>query len=114
MGSVFLSYEEEDHNFAEALMHRLEQNGVQICDHKNILHPTDDWYSEADQAIKHAAALIVIMSPAARTSELVSCEWIFALGVGIPVLPVVAKDCTLHPRLTKLVCFDFTDQTTRP
>ncbi len=35
MGSVFLSYE-EDRDFAEALMYRLEQSGVQVCEHKNI------------------------------------------------------------------------------
>jgi HEAT repeat protein len=114
MGSVFISYEEEDRDFAEALMYRLEQNGVQICDHNNLPYPADGWCEEVDQAIRHVVALIVIMTPAARASELVSYEWIFALGVGIPVLPVVAKECTLHPRLTKPVCFDFTDQTARP
>src|SRR5579859_7511439 len=100
MGSVFLSYENEDRDFAETLMSRLEQNGVQACDHKNIPYPSDGWYSEIDQAIRQAAALIVIMTPMASASESVTYEWIYALGADIPVIPVVVKDTVLHPRLT--------------
>ena len=41
MGSVFLSYEAEDRDFAETLMSRLEHSGVRVCDHKNIPYPSD-------------------------------------------------------------------------
>src|SRR5579884_3613971 len=112
MNSVFLSYEGEDRDFAEALILRLAQHGIAVCDQKTVPYPSNGWYTEIDQAIRHAAALIVIITPAARASELVTYEWIFALGVGIPVFPVVAKDTLLHPRLTNLSCFDFTNQTT--
>jgi HEAT repeat protein len=114
MGFVFLSYKEEERDFAETLMSRLERDGVQVCDHKNIPYPLDEWYLEIDRAIRQAAVLIVIMTPMASASESVMYEWIYALGAGIPVIPVVVKDTVLHPRLIMLPRFDFTNRTALP
>ena len=48
--------------------------------------------------------------------EYVNFEWAFALGAGVPVLPVILKLVPdgLHPRLGALQTLDFSNYTLRP
>ncbi len=48
------------------------------------------------------------MSPTARTAEVITYEWAFALGAGFDVIPVIAAPTELHPRLAALDPLDFT------
>jgi SAM-dependent methyltransferase len=47
------------------------------------------------------------MSPAAKESAYVTYEWSFALGAGIPVIPVIYRSTELHQRLETLQHIDF-------
>ena len=110
---VFVSYKQEDGDFAENVMNRLEQRGFQTwAGHK--IRAGEEWRNAIDLAIKNSFALVVIMTPEAKASEYVTYEWAFAWGVGIRVIPVMLKKTELHPRLESLQYLDFTNRNARP
>ncbi len=113
MGHVFISYQHNDFDFAQVLIHNLEKADFEtwIDDH---LQGGEDWRVEIDLAIKSAFVLVVIMSPDAKLSEYVAYEWSFALGSSVKVIPVMLKQVTLHARLETLHCLDFTNLRNRP
>jgi tetratricopeptide (TPR) repeat protein len=111
---IFISYNHEDSDFAEVLIHRVEQMGFKTWVDHDQLPIGEDWRNEIDQAIKNSFALIVIMSPEAKASEYVTYEWAFAWGAGVKVLPVIYKSTPLHPRLEALQYLDFTSRAARP
>src|SRR5712672_1284247 len=103
MKHVFISYKhDEDSVFAELLIHKIKDAGFETWIDQIQLQAGEDWRTEIDLAIKNSLALIVIMTPAAKTSEYVTYEWAFALGVGVRVIPVLYKKTELHPRLEAL------------
>ncbi len=114
MGYVFISYENEDRDFAEALIHRLKILGISVWEQPSVVHVSEEQYTTIEQALRNASVFVIIMTPTARASKSVTYEWIFALGVGVPIIPIVLKDTILHPRLTQLSRFNFTNHTTRP
>ena len=73
-----------------------------------------NWRAEIDQAIRESLALIAILTPAAHASNYVTYEWAFALGAGIPVIPLLLQATEIHPRLAELQHLDFTQRATRP
>jgi tetratricopeptide (TPR) repeat protein len=111
---VFISYQHEDSDFAEVLIHRIEKAGFKTWKDDNHLPAGEDWRAGIDQAIKDAFALIIVMSPQAKASEYVTYEWAFAWGAGVKVIPVLFKETPLHPRLEALQYLNFTDRVARP
>jgi hypothetical protein len=105
---VFISYNRADKDFAGLLMLQLEKAGIDTWMDNVGLRGGQDWSAEIDLAIKEASALIVIMSPDAKSSEYVTYEWAFAIGAGVPVIPIFYKPTELHPRLSRLQYRDFT------
>jgi len=95
---VFISYKNEDLDFAENVISRLEKEGYATWTDLKI-GVGEEWRNAIDLAIKNAFALIVIMTPEAKSSEYVTYEWAFAWGVGIRVIPVMLRPTELHPRL---------------
>lgn len=114
MSHIFISYNQADADFAAILSIHIEKAGIDTWMDKNRLRPGQDWSIEIDDGIQSAHALVVVMSPEAKASEYVTYEWSFALGAGIPVIPVLYRDTTLHPRLARLHYLKFTDTTVRP
>ena len=114
MGDVFVSYHRGDADFATVLRIEFEKAGHTVWVDERAISPGADWRTEIDQGIQAADALIAVMSPEAARSEYVTYEWAFALGRGIPVVPVVVRTATLHPRLEALQYLDFTSHEARP
>ncbi len=75
---VFISYQHEDGDFAQILIYKIQEAGFEIWVDSDRLHAGEDWRTGIDAAIKNAIALIVIMTPEAKTSEYVTYEWAFA------------------------------------
>src|ERR1700677_1116244 len=113
MQHVFVSYKNEDLDFAENVISRLEKEGFATWTDLKI-GAGEEWRNVIDVAIKNAFALIVIMTPEAKASEYVTYEWAFAWGVGIRVIPIMLRSTALHPRLEALQPLDFTKVKTRP
>jgi HEAT repeat protein len=104
---VFISYKQEDIDFAMDVAARLEQVGFQTwADYK--IGAGEEWRTAIDMAIKNSFALIVIMTPEAKASEYVTYEWAFGWGVGLRVIPVMLRQTVMHPRLEALQFLDFT------
>lgn len=114
MKHVFVSYAHEDKDFARELNKRLrEQDRIPWQDLLNIRGGVS-WQAAIDDALRNAEALVVIMSPHATKSQYVTYEWAFALGAGVPVIPVVRKRADLHPRLRTFQQIDFTTRRGTP
>lgn len=111
---IFISRCEEDGDFGDLLKARLEAEGFSARVDEDCLGGGMDWRVGLDQAILESSALIVVMTPEARKSEYVTFEWAFALGAGIPVIPVMLKPTQFHPRLETLQFLDFTNRRARP
>lgn len=73
MAHIFISYCREDGRFAEVLHNQLQKAGL-LTWRDPDLRPGDIWGDEIDEAMRGTAALIVIMSPAAKTSPYVNQE----------------------------------------
>src|SRR5579859_2176091 len=81
MSVVFISYENEDRDFADALMRRQKNVDIPVWEQHRAAHSPDEWYTKIDQALRNASVLMVIMTPAAKASELVTYEWITKLAL---------------------------------
>jgi hypothetical protein len=115
MKHIFVSYAHEDQDFARQLTSRLRESGRVPWQDLRNLRGGDYWQSKIDEALKKAEALVVVMSPSATKSQYVTYEWAFALGAGVPVIPVVVKKRTeLHPRLNYIQYIDFTTRRGTP
>ena len=115
MRHVFISYCHEDADFAHALEAEVKRGDFRTWRDLS-LNAGDDWRAEIDAGIREALAVVVIFSPAATESAYVNYEWAFALGSGIPVIPVLHKpvETDRHPRLNGIKYLDFTSRASRP
>ena len=107
MSYVFISYSKADGEFASALGRQLADQGIDTWMDQGMLQAGEDWSLKIDEAITAAYAMIVILSPDATGSQYVTYEWSFALGVGLPVIPVLCAPTDPHPRLSRLHFLDF-------
>jgi TIR domain-containing protein len=113
-GEFFISHDRSDGDFAELLSLRLDKEGLSAWIDTERLTVGLDWRQEIDQSIRNSRAVVVLVTPAARQSEYVTYEWAFALGVGVPVVPILLAESHLYPRLEALQYFDFTNRGSRP
>jgi hypothetical protein len=111
---IFVSHADEDGDFAEMMAMKMKEAGYLAWIDVDRLKPGVDWQESIDDAIRHAPALIVVMSPAARASEYVTYEWSFAAGCGVHIIPIMLRETSLHPRLAHLQFLDFTKRIARP
>jgi hypothetical protein len=114
MIDIYISYTQEDSDFAFVLMTEIQKAGSNAWMDKARLAPGMDWSEEIDKGIREAFAMIVVMSPSAKASEYVTYEWSFAVGAGIYVIPILYKKTALHPRLSRYQYLDFTNLSVRP
>lgn len=115
MAHIFISYHHSDTRFVEALQSQLLDAEFQTWRDPD-LPAGESWREAIDQAIRDAAALALVLSPAGKASPYVNYEWAFALGAGVKVIPLLLGLTMeeLHPRLAHLQSLDFTDRNTRP
>jgi hypothetical protein len=111
---VFICHDSVDGDFAELLKLRLDKEGYTGWIDTDRLRPGEDWRLEIDEAIRTAVAVIVIVTPEAKSSEYVTYEWSFAWGAGKKVIPLLLRATQLHPRLDALQYIDFTNRRGRP
>lgn len=113
MKHVFISYKRNDRSFALEIENRLIDAGLDTWT-DNALRAGENWRDGIDEAIHNAFALVVLITPEARKSEYITYEWAFAMGLGIPIVPVVLVQTKLHPKLEPLHYINFTDRGGEP
>ena len=114
MGNIFISYHHADKRFAEALEAQLLDADFQTWRDPD-LRAGESWRDAIDEAIRAAAAVVLVMSPAAKASAYLNYEWAFALGAEVKVIPLLLglPPEQLHPRLAHSQALDFTNPLAR-
>src|SRR6266496_32869 len=75
LSHVFLSYARADGSFVSQLQSDLQARGIPVwIDHEDIQPGTPDWEDSLRKAIRHAAAVVLVASPSARSSRYVKDE----------------------------------------
>lgn len=117
MGYVFISYSRVDTALALEVRTELQAAGIQVRLDTSDLSAGQPWRPAIDRLIRESTAVLVVVTDNALASEEVTYEWAFALGVGVPVVPVLFR----HPLgsrnsklLTELDHVDFTDPLEKP
>jgi hypothetical protein len=108
MKNIFVSYSRRDTRHMSELREHLLRLGYKPWIDPNP-RPGQDWRFAIDDAIRASDAMIVVVSPSAAESVYVTYEWALALGLGIPVIPVIFRDAQMHTRLQTLEHFDMTE-----
>lgn len=106
--TVFLSYSNKDHFFAELVGIKLEEAGITLWRDRGMLIPGTDWRQGIESGISNCIATLVALSQSSADSAYVTYEWAYAIGKGKPVIPLKISDCNIHPRLTTIQHLDFT------
>jgi SAM-dependent methyltransferase len=104
---VFISYSHVNRSYAERVMRQLKSARFDVIVDRDALHVGQEWRAELLRLIRSSQAILVILTEAARTSEEVTSEWAYALGVGIPVFPLRFEATSRQSRLDHLHSFDF-------
>lgn len=108
MSQVFISYQREDIAFAHDIRFRLQAAGITPW-LDELIEVGQVWRQAIDDALRDSFALIVVITPESMLSEYVTYEWSFAVGRGLPVIPLLYKPTdNIHPRLEVLNFLDFT------
>ena len=90
-----------DKALAWAVAHELGQAGFTVW-----LDPIpageEEWSPWIDARLRDSFAQVVIATPAIAGMDRVTYLWAYALGLGLPVIPLATADTDLHPRLAAL------------
>lgn len=100
MSHVFICYTHEDTPFVDKLSRKLIHHHITVwLDWHNIPAADDDWQKTQTRALKTSDAVVVILSPAALNSWLVSEQVHLALTHRKPIIPVISQPCNIPPSL---------------
>ncbi|MEO1290776.1 MAG: toll/interleukin-1 receptor domain-containing protein [Chloroflexota bacterium] len=113
MKHIFISFSQRDSRYMTTMRENLIRIGYKPwIDPKP--RPGQDWRFEIDDAIRSADAVLVIVSPSAAESVYVTYEWSLAIGLDVPVIPVIFSKAKMHPRLNMLEQITGITGTTKP
>lgn len=85
---VFISYSHRDTTFAHMVERVLRTDGISVWVDRQQLVGGSAWRAELQQAIADCQVCVLVMSPHALASEEVRKEYMLALSLGKPVVPL--------------------------
>jgi len=91
--SIFISHVEENRAIAEAIARGLQEQGYEAWSYETDTLPGPTYLSQVVDAIEHASAMILIISPESLGSHQVAREIDVAHEMDRPIIPVL-KDIT--------------------
>ena len=103
---VFISYSRSDSGFVQQLRAELMKADLSSWIDVDRLRPGTEWQPKLEEALRTASAVVVCLSPQSAKSAYVTFEWSYALGAGVKVFPLIVKETTLHPRLSRVQWID--------
>lgn len=111
MSHVFISHKSEDFNLTTLMRMQLERDQqIRVWIDNMEIRASEKWSEQIDRAIKESFAVVVILTPRALNSDFITYEWSYALGAGIPVVPVIMEHINLnelHPKLKERHLIDY-------
>jgi nicotinamidase/pyrazinamidase len=120
--SIFISHHSHDVTLARQMKSHLAKlagsKGARLCAPwlaADDIEPGDEYRQSIDDALRAARAVVLILSPESCSSMFVTYEWAYALGRGIPVIPVLLRPGgKIHPRLEVLQYLSFEKHSDQP
>src|SRR5262245_13211293 len=106
MSTYFVSYVRGDSSFLRLLRKKLEGNRHRVWVDNQTLLGGANWREAIDAAIRRSDAVLLMWSRKSSHSEYVNYEWAFALGAGIPVIPLLLDRIETPDRLLPLQHID--------
>ncbi|CAB9506498.1 MAP/microtubule affinity-regulating kinase 3 [Seminavis robusta] len=85
---IFISYSRKDSSYKNKLKADLVANGFQVWTDEQIAHG-EQWFNEINEAIRHCAAVIVLMTTSAELSEWVQKEVLLAKRYRKAIFPIL-------------------------
>jgi len=107
---IFISHSRQDREFARFLCARLEESGLVPWIDVDNIPAGSTWPREIEKAVEACAAMVVVMSEAARASEWVERETLRALDLGKPVFIALVDDTRMPLHLLNRQYTDFRTQ----
>ncbi|NIA12173.1 MAG: TIR domain-containing protein, partial [Nitrospiraceae bacterium] len=94
---IFISYARSDgEDFARLLRRRLtKEYGFAVWQDRTEMQVGEAWWQQIVAALtsEHVEYMVLVMTPAAMSSDMVRKEWRLARQEGVCVLPVIAAPC---------------------
>ncbi|MCS6871307.1 MAG: NB-ARC domain-containing protein, partial [Anaerolineae bacterium] len=97
---IFVSYSRANTDFARDLYEKLRRLGFTLWRDRSEMEGGENWWEQIKEAIEHVDTLLLVVSPKALESSVVSDEWRYARALGKRVVPVLAEpiDFSKAPR----------------
>jgi hypothetical protein len=105
MSHIFISYAHDDKAHLDKVVAWLEANRFterQIW-YDHHIEGGSNWRDEITTALDEAFAIIVIITPNSTKSLYCTYEWAYAMGQGIPILPLVFDEVSLGDVMPPLI-----------
>ncbi|PJF34751.1 MAG: hypothetical protein CUN49_14060, partial [Candidatus Thermofonsia Clade 1 bacterium] len=87
---VFISYSRTNTDFARKLYAKLQAQGFTLWRDRSDMEGGEDWWQQIQEAIENVDTLVLVVSPGALKSPVVTDEWRYARSIGTRVIPVLA------------------------
>jgi TIR domain len=89
---VFISYAKPDTDRMRAVVARCRSRNYNCwVDESGLVPGTPSWQKRVEQAIEEATCLVVLLSPASKSSEWVRLEVSYAKQFGLNILPILVS-----------------------
>ncbi|NKB80802.1 MAG: TIR domain-containing protein [Nitrospirales bacterium] len=102
--NVFLSYANEQQEYARQLEFELTAKGIDAWRDKTQLHAGECWPKKLGDAIAGSDAVILLWSAQANQSDLVELEWTIAVGLKKPIVSCFLDETALPSILNSSHC----------
>ncbi len=98
--SVFISYSRANTDFARDLYDKLAALEFRLWRDRSEMEAGENWWQQIQEAIRSVETMVLVLSPQALASPVVTKEWRYARQVGTRVIPVIgaAIDFRTVPR----------------
>ena len=107
MSQIFISYAREDVNFARRLALDLGKNGLNVWWDVLGLRGGDNWLRTIQAALMASSCCLIVLSPTATESGWVEKEYLYALDLGLRIIPILYRPCKIPMALTNVHYIDF-------
>jgi hypothetical protein len=106
---IFICYDPADTTVMQRIRDNLQRVGLKIWAGDTIEPGSDQWRKQVPNAVRNAAVVVVLMSPAANRSEWVERELYLAKSVGIEILPLMVSGEVHQALLPALAEMEYID-----
>lgn len=106
---IFISYARKDTRQTDRLQRSLLQRELEVWVDRSRLIGGQAWPAGLQHAIESCDLMLVLLSPRAMASEYVRREYLYALSLGKPIIPVLLESVPAFPaELRDVQWVDFT------